>query len=251
MVTGTFSRKQLEALAEPGCMSEFHKRLLENVVRLLVARGLPGHLCFVWELQPERTAREGLPGMHYHLLAPYRLGARRRPLISLKAWKRAHERAFRQACRYDGEIADNGVRIEAVRTTCTRYLTSYMKKPAESPAVWAGSRWENLIPRQWWAVSGELRALILGRMRPVSAEFLEWVGRHGAELRGKRLVRTVAVHEFAPVAPTWLIWFADRAAVAQCARWWHAWKRRRDAVALYAGWETSCQTLAMTVPSSA
>jgi hypothetical protein len=236
MITGTFSRKQLELLAQPGCLATFHRYLVENLCRELAKVGLPAWVCLVWEEQPKRTAREGLPGMHYHALAPYRTGAGRRPLVSLKAWKHCHTRALRASTGYDGAVEANGVRVEAVRTTCSRYLTSYLKKPALSPEHWIGGEWGELVPRHWWAVSGDLKKAILSEMRQWSDGFRSWVGRNGHWLRAAGLITTFAVHTVLRISPTWRIYFRDRSALRKCSQIFGLVGQLRHQAGDYGGW---------------
>jgi hypothetical protein len=125
--------------------------------------------CYVVELHPKRSVREGVPIPHVHVC---RLGASRRwqPIISklllMSLWKKAVLRAYK-GCGVTGDTSfSSSTSTEWVQKSVGAYLGKYLSKGCKNTQESLGLR-SHLSLGQWWGMS----ALLLLAVRKDTLSF--------------------------------------------------------------------------------
>ena len=180
----------LDQLAANDSWPIFQDAIRRNLRRRLRPGNIGGEAIGVVELQPQRTAREGRPCPHLHVVF---LG--KRP--GRKVWalhKTVLDRIIVQALATAGvhgiDVSAAG-NVQPVRRTVAGYLAKYLTKAgALEEAI---DRQLELIPRQWWFVTREAVAFADRFRFTVPARFALWlvetcsVGRGLAGVDANRL----------------------------------------------------------------
>jgi hypothetical protein len=228
--TITVPPEAMDELAELGTWPRFQSRIRRELIRRLEEAGLVPEVVGVAELQPGRSAREGRPCPHLHLVfkgrnrrgEPWRLTKEALDLVIEAALRSAGARSFQ---------AGNCGNVQPVKKSVRAYLSKYMTKGSGEVSRWKGNRAESLIPRQWWLMSAVLRLRVLQYVTPILAGFVIWAHQNRADLEGLGLASFRVLPLQNPRAPaTWEInWLtlgklAEVIYLWQTDQWEHEWQ---------------------------
>ena len=201
-------------------IAEFQTRLMYLIRRKLERLGLVPLVLLVAEMHPHRKTLDGAPIPHWHGVvkvspAPYRTWVFRK-----EDFNRCVLQAYRIAF---GHRRGHTERLNLLPqlTGCARYLSKYMAKGGSDVEALRWTERGRMIPRQWWAWTGELRALVVAcRTRPPAA-FLRWCVRWRHELAdlGEASIGEVQIGDDGPVVGCWFGWQSE----AALDRAIHAW----------------------------
>ena len=201
-------------------VAEFQTRLMYLIRRKLERRGLEPLVLLVAEMHPHRKTLDGAPIPHWHGVvkvspAPYRTWVFRK-----EDFNRCVLQAYRIAF---GHRRGHTERLNLLPqlTGCARYLSKYMAKGGSDVEALRWTERGRMIPRQWWAWTGELRALVVAcRTRPPAA-FLRWCVRWRHELAdlGEASIGEVQIGDDGPVVGCWFGWRSE-AALDRAIRAW-------------------------------
>jgi hypothetical protein len=233
MVTFTFPPEVLDLLSQGDFLPALHGRIRQELLRRLQRVGLPQELIAVWELQPQRTAREGRPCPHLHVLMPFRRGKRRRARMDETDYLAAMQAAIETATGQAISLPPQAVQYAMVHSSCSVYLSKYLKKGSGPCERWKGSRWEHLVPRQWWMLSQALRKRTLSEFRAQHRPFVDWAGSCAGVLQALGLVSAFPVHTVKTCPPCWFLRFFGAEALAECVRLWKVAEHARRLASTY------------------
>lgn len=217
--TITLPTPVLLAIAERDSWPVFVKGVSRRLRRELIAR--LGAAVFVGavELQPKRTAAVGIPCPHLHIVFRGRIDGcpwalKRQTLDGIIAASAAEA-----GCAADCSYASAG-NVQRVKKSVRAYLSKYLTKGSSDARVWAGTRWEALIPRQWWLWSDDMRRIVRSATVQLPTEFLAWVwrSRHALLNAGLFYLQQCKVPESAP-ATYRIFWNRVDCLAAVMARW--------------------------------
>jgi hypothetical protein len=198
--TITLPDEALQQLQELDALPVFQDRLRKELVRLLELRGLVPLVVAVVELQPERTAAQGRPAPHWHVVFQ---GSRRR----WRGWVMRPadlDRIIAAALESAGVIGCDlraAGQVEPVKRSVRAYMAGYMTKKQVNPAPHVGGPWEGLLPRQWWFWSRAMRLEVLRHILPMAFEFLWWCHRHREGIQARELAQFRVLELPDPRAP--------------------------------------------------
>lgn len=161
----TFGTVTVPQLSEAGrrklveVWPEIVRQTIQWLVRRLERQGLPQAVVSVSEIQPKRLASTGEGYLHLHLLwlnVPGRKGNWAVDPVELGAW---FEETLSRLLEVPG-VGRVNVDVKPVKGDAARYLAKYMSKGgdvlAEALEDWGADN----CPRQWWNLSGWVRALV-------------------------------------------------------------------------------------------
>jgi len=208
------------AMATREQVAEFQTRLLFLIRRQLERLGLPPLVLVVAEMHPHRRTLDGAPVPHWHGVVKVSPGPYQRWLYRKEQFNRSVLQAYRIAF---GHRRGHTQRLQLLpqKTGAARYLAKYMAKGGSDVEALKGTAPGRMVPRQWWAWTGELRALVVAcRTRP-PASFLGWCvrWRHELEHLGEASTGEVQIGEDGPVVGCWFGW-ASEAALDRAIRAW-------------------------------
>jgi len=180
--TITLPPEALVAINRADSWPAFAEGVLRRLRRKLRARLGTALVTGVVELQPRRTKREGRPCPHLHLVFVARQWrtagwAVQKADLDLIIKEAAFEAGVQADCSY--ESAGN---VQPVKKSVRAYLGKYMTKGSSDAAVWQGTEWEGLIPRQWWLWTAECRQLVNDCRIQLPTGFLAWVWANRSRL---------------------------------------------------------------------
>jgi hypothetical protein len=201
-------------------VAEFQTRLLFLIRRQLERLGLPPLVLLVAEMHPHRKTMDGAPVPHWHGVVKVSPGPYQRWLFRKEHFNRAVLQAYRIAF---GHRRGHTQRLQLLpqKTGAARYLAKYMAKGGSAVEALKGTQPGRMVPRQWWAWTGELRALVVAcRVRP-PASFLRWCvrWRHELDHLGEATTGEVQIGADGPVVGCWFGW-ASEAALDRAIRAW-------------------------------
>lgn len=202
-------------------IATFQSRLLFFVRRTQERRGLPPLVLLVCEMHPGRRAADQALVPHWHAVirvshAPFQRWAFRK-----EDWNRCVLAAYRAAF---GHSRPHTQRLAMLpqKTGAAKYLAKYLGKGSSDVAHLRDQQAGRMVPRQWWAWTGELRAAVLAcRLRPPSA-FLRWCCRWWLELvEAGDVVSTdlVQIGEDGPIIGRWFQWASEEALDTAIEAW--------------------------------
>jgi hypothetical protein len=208
---GTATRAQI---------AEFQTRLLFLIRRQLVRLQLPPLVLLVAEMHPHRKTMDGAPVPHWHGVVKVAPGPYQRWAFRKEHFNRAVLQAYRIAF---GHRRGHTQRLQLLpqKTGAARYLSKYMAKGGSDVSSLKGTQAGRMVPRQWWAWTGELRSLVVAcRVRPPAA-FLRWCVRWRRELAdlGEASIGEVQIGADGPVVGCWFGWRSE-AALDRAIRAW-------------------------------
>ena len=201
-------------------VAEFQTRLLFLIRRQVERLGLPPLVLLVAEMHPHRKTMDGAPVPHWHGVVKVSPGPYQRWLFRKEQFNRAVLQAYRIAF---GHRRGHTQRLQLLpqKTGAARYLAKYMAKGGSAVEALKGTQPGRMVPRQWWAWTGELRALVVAcRVRP-PASFLRWCvrWRHELEHLGEATTGEVQIGSDGPVVGCWFGWDSE-AALDRAIRAW-------------------------------
>ncbi|MFY7695240.1 MAG: hypothetical protein ACOVQK_02745, partial [Cyanobium sp.] len=201
-------------------VAEFQTRLLFLIRRRLVRLGLEPLVLLVAEMHPHRRALDGAPVPHWHGVVKVSPGPYQRWTFRKEDYNRCVLQAYRIAF---GHKRGHTQRLQLLpqKTGAARYLAKYMAKGGSEVQGLKGTQPGRMVPKQWWAWTGELRALVVAcRIRP-PARFLRWCVRWRHQLAdlGEARIGEVQIGEDGPVVGCWFGW-ASEAALDRALRAW-------------------------------
>jgi hypothetical protein len=231
--TVTFNGADLDAIALAGSLEVFQDRLRKELLRQLKRHGLPPTVVGVVEIQGERSAREGRPAPHFHVVFQ---GRRRRD----KVWRLSKvvlDGVIVSALGSAGVVAEsagNRGNVQGVKKSVRAYLSKYLTKGSSSVSGFRGFWAERLIPRQWWFMSNELLALVRRHVTPIDGGFVRWVHENRTDLEEAGFLRIRKLHLDDPRAPTtWEVNFLSPVHLAELLvvwdeeQWQDQWEREQ------------------------
>ncbi len=201
-------------------VAEFQTRLLFLIRRRLVRLGLDPLVLLVAEMHPHRRALDGAPVVHWHGVVKVSPGPYQRWVFRKEDYNRCVLQAYRIAF---GHPRGHVQRLQLLPqlTGAARYLAKYMSKGGSAVEGLEGTQRGRMVPRQWWAWTGELRALVVAcRIRP-PARFLRWCVRWRHQLvdLGEAITGEVQIGEDGPIVGCWFGWRSE-AALDRALRAW-------------------------------
>ena len=186
--TITFPWEALERFAELDTLPVFQDRIRKELIRRLEDAGIKPIVIGVAELQPKRTAAEGRPGTHYHIVFQGRRDDRARWALTPQQLDDIIYAAANTAGVFGVDLSTAG-NVQPVHTSVCAYLAKYMTKGGNVAAPWVGTRYEPLLPRQWWFWSRPLRQWVMQHILPMSFGFVRWVFEHRYQLGERSLIK--------------------------------------------------------------
>jgi len=236
--TITLPDEALEHLQRTDGLPAFQDRIRKELARQLENRGLPPMVVGVVELQPDRTRHQARPAPHLHIV--YRAKRHR-----WQGWALSPEeldeiiRAALHTVGCFGARLGSAGRVEPIYKSVRAYMSKYMTKGGNDTARWVGTRFEALLPRQWWFWTDPLRYWVLQHVLPLAFDFLLWVHWRRDQLQALELLKWRVLPLSDPRAPltievNWL-------GCGKLAQLSAMWQEDRDDCRLLAEWEASRQ----------
>lgn len=149
--------------------AEVVRVFLQKLKRLLQSRGLPGEIVGVTEVQSERTFRDGILGLHLHLVFVGRLSKKTwsvRPVEFKEAWKSVVSGYLSSGAEsYDWRACENIVRV---KYSVEQYLGKYLSKGVDTLPAVAAEFGEDFLPSAWYSCSAALRERVLRSVKTLS-----------------------------------------------------------------------------------
>ena len=137
------------------CWSEIVRKYLQSLRRLLQSRSMPGEIVGCTEIQESRLERDGVLGLHLHLVFCGR-ASYGSWVISYKEarelWKRELERVVGRSL--DCTSTEN---LERVKHDAEQYLGKYLSKGVKSMQRLVEMGFGDILPSAWWSMSLELK----------------------------------------------------------------------------------------------
>lgn len=186
--TITFPGPALDRLAELDTLPVFQDRVRKELMRRLADRGLTPLVVGVAELQPKRTADENRPGTHYHIVFQGRAAKDGHWALEPTELDDIIYAAANSAGIFGVDMSTAG-NIQPVKTSVCAYLAKYMTKGGNVAAPWVGTKYEPLLPRQWWFWSRPLLLWVREHIIPINFGFLRWVFENRNPLIEKGLIK--------------------------------------------------------------
>ncbi len=239
--TITLPSEALDRLAELDTVHVFQDRVRKLLDRRIREKGRTPYVVGVVELQPERSAAENRPCPHWHIV--YKAKRHSWDFWVLKTWELDGiiGAALATAGVHGVDLRAAG-RVESVRKSVCAYLACYMTKKQVDPTPWVGSRWEPLLPRQWWFWTRPLRLWVLQHVLPMAFDFLAWVHRHREAIQNRELARFRLLDLPDPRAPaTWEVNWLSCEHLAQLAYLWQldTWDAQWERESRFNQWQHS------------
>lgn len=193
--------------------------------RLLGDKLLPRFYAGVTELQPKRTAEEGVPALHVHHVFVGRRrnekGWRVHPAQIREIWKRAVQRYL-----WNDYDWDQSEQVEAVRHTAAGYLSKYMSKgeEGEHELCRAGTGWS--LPTGWYNVSLPLKRKVTEKIRrdPAIIEGIEKTAKGGNIQEWCEYFFAGVIEEMPGEGPHYFVGKLKREAMESLIEYWRALK---------------------------
>lgn len=200
------------ATATRAQIAEFQTRLLFLLRRTLVRLGLPPLVLLVAEMHPGRRALDGAAVPHWHGVVKTAPAPFATWLFRKEQFNRCVLQAYRIAF---GHRRGHVQRLQLLpqRTGSARYLAKYMSKASSDVRHLKGTQTGRMVPRQWWAWTGELRRMVGAcRIRPPAA-FLRWCIRWRHELveLGEVSTGDLRIGEDGALVGAWFGWRNEEA----------------------------------------
>ena len=157
-----------ESLQISACWSEIVRRYLQSLNRLLKRRSMPEGIVGCTEIQESRLERDGVLGLHLHLVFVGR-AARKGWAVSYlevrKLWQRELERVVNHPL--DCSSTEN---LERVKVDAEQYLGKYMSKGVSSTNSLIEVGLGDFLPSAWWSMSLSLKKLVKGSVERLTGE---------------------------------------------------------------------------------
>jgi hypothetical protein len=160
------SRSESEQIAES--WSELVRKYLQSLGRLLKSRSLPAEIVGCTEIQESRTERDGVLGLHLHVIFCGR-AKRGSWAISYKEarmlWKRELERIVPR--ELDCTSTEN---LERVKNDAEQYLGKYMSKGIKSMQRLVEMGFGDILPSAWWCMTMSLKRAVKSSVEHLTGE---------------------------------------------------------------------------------
>ena len=147
---------------------EVVRKYLQSLGRLLERRGIKPEIVACTEVQEERTARDGILGLHLHIVfrgRTHRSGWKIHYLEARKLWRRELERIV--ARPLDCSACEN---MEPVKHDAEQYLGKYLSKGLKSISSLIDMGFSGTLPAAWYSISASLRKQVKGAIEHLSGE---------------------------------------------------------------------------------
>jgi hypothetical protein len=138
--------------------SEIVRKFLQTLRRQLIAAGLPPQVISVTEVQEKRFQRDGVLGLHLHLVfvGRHRAGGWvLTPHAVRSYWCRAFPKTIQS---YEFSSTEN---LQRVKGDAARYLSKYLSKGVNvlgnSPQI---EKYREVLPTSWYNCTDELRSQV-------------------------------------------------------------------------------------------
>lgn len=157
-----------ESLRVSACWSEIVRKYLQALGRLLKSRLLPGEIVGCTEIQESRTARDGVLGLHLHLIFCGRKVGKGWEVSYLevrKLWKREIERVLGR--ELDCSSVEN---LERVKHDAEQYLGKYMSKGLKSIESLVEMGFGEVLPSAWWSMTSTLKRSVKGSVQRLDGD---------------------------------------------------------------------------------
>jgi hypothetical protein len=208
----------LDQIAAEGSLSRFTDHLRRCLLRALKRARLPRWAVGVIELQPQRTAREGRPCPHWHILFIGRRPGRRVWALHTSVLDGLIAKAL-AAAGVRGVGTKGCGQVEPVKKSVGGYMAKYLTKGSDLSEV-CGMQLE-LVPRQWWFLSRELAAFVGDTMVVLPVHFALWIIANMNMLQQKGLCSISRLEIPDARAPScWAVNWARPGAVAEALALW-------------------------------
>lgn len=148
--------------------SEIVRKYLQSLGRLLQRRSLPGEIVGCTEIQELRLERDGVLGLHLHLIFCGRAKGKTWAVSYLEVrslWKRELERVVGRPL--DCDSTEN---LERVKVDAEQYLGKYMSKGVSSMKALIQMGLGEDLPSAWWSMSKSLRKSVKSSIEHLSGE---------------------------------------------------------------------------------
>ena len=216
--TVTLSPGQLDWLEAHDSWPAFQSAIRHRLVRALRRRGLRPLVVGVVELHPERSAKEGRPCPHLHVVFVGRQHGWGRWVLSTTDLDLIICKALVAAQCFDLGVEAAG-NVQPVKRSVGAYLSHYMKKGSGPPPVCG--RGFQLCPRQWFFQSRPMLGMVRALTVRLPLPFVAFCHDRWPVLveRGWGSWQQVAIPD--PRAPAvYSILWESAAAVGLAIAWW-------------------------------
>ena len=146
--------------------SQIVRVFIQKLRRRLQALGLPAEVLAVTEIQTKRTQRDGVLGLHLHMIF---VGRHRRTTWALMPkeisafWQSVLAAyLYEPTGDYDWRAVEN---VARVRKSASAYLGKYMSKGVSNVVAASEQFGEDAIPTAWYAITSSLRDRTLSRVK--------------------------------------------------------------------------------------
>ena len=160
-----------ESLSVGRHWGEVCRKFFQALTRKLKARGLPGEVVHVTEIQESRSYRDKVLGLHLHCVFVGRVRGRTwamTPSEYREIWKRILSGYLeRRSEEYNWDAVEN---IQRVKKSIEGYLGKYMSKGLKALQTAASYFGEENLPRAWYGCTNSLRSRVLRSVRTVTGE---------------------------------------------------------------------------------
>lgn len=157
-----------ESLQISACWSEIVRKYLQSLRRLLQGRSLPGEIVGCTEIQESRLERDGVLGLHLHLIFVGRKQGKSWVVSCQEVrelWRRELERVVGRSL--DCSSTEN---IERVKVDAEQYLGKYMSKGVSSMNTLISLGLGDFLPSTWWSMSMSLKKVVKSGIEHLTGE---------------------------------------------------------------------------------
>lgn len=163
-------------------IAEISRRYFQFLRKLYIDAGAVWSCVYVYEYQPIRYERDGIPVLHIHYVAPCYLPGTKEFILSADILRYVWGWACKQVL---GIEADTEASIDAVvvKTSAAGYLAKYLSK-GSCVAEHFGQICPSQVPSQWWGMSQNVRKAISITTTPLPLEISRFLFYAGGDEPG-------------------------------------------------------------------
>ena len=151
-----------ESLLISRCWSEIVRKYLQSLRRLLQSRSLPGEIVGCTEIQESRLERDGVLGLHLHLIFVGRQAKQAWGISYLEArelWGKELERVVGRELN-----CSSTENLERVKSDAEQYLGKYMSKGVKSVGRLIEAGLGDFLPSAWWTMTRSLNIRVKAQL---------------------------------------------------------------------------------------
>lgn len=157
-----------ESLQISACWSEIVRKYLQSLSRLLKRLSMPGEIVGCTEIQESRLERDGVLGLHLHLVFVGRKAGKSWSVSCQEVrelWKRELERVVGRELN-----CSSTENLERVKHDAEQYLGKYMSKGVKSVQKLIAVGLGDFLPSAWWTMTRSLSSGIKASLEYLKGE---------------------------------------------------------------------------------